>query len=104
MSSLTRTSKRLRAFGEMRRSLPSFEMQKPRNAHSSRRATALLDSFTFKRRFEVRKILEEIRREFPGDEMMQQIHFSKQIHYYETKELSPEEKIRYFGGNPRKKV
>ncbi len=36
--------------------------------------------------------------------MMQQIHFSKQIHYYETKELSPEEKIRYFGGNPRKKV
>ncbi len=51
-----------------------------------------------------KKILEEVRREFPGDEMMQEIDISRQIHYYETKELSPEEKIRYFGGTPRKKV
>lgn len=51
-----------------------------------------------------RKILEEVRREFPGDEMMQEIHFSRQMHYYETKDLSTEKKIRYFGGNPKKTV
>lgn len=51
-----------------------------------------------------KKILEEVRLEFPGDEMMQEIHFSRQVHYYETKDLPAEEKIRYFGGNPKKKV
>ena len=51
-----------------------------------------------------KKILEDVRREFPGDEMMQEIHFSRQIHYYETKDLPSEEKIRYFGGNPKRKV
>lgn len=51
-----------------------------------------------------REIREEVEREFPGDEMMQEIHFSRQIHFYETKDLSDEAKIRYFGGSRRKKA
>lgn len=51
-----------------------------------------------------KKILEDVRSEFPGDEMMQEIHLSRQIHYYKTKDLSNAEKIRYFGGNPKRKV
>src|SRR5204862_1380023 len=38
-----------RAFGAMRRSLPSFEMLNPRNLRSSGRATALFASLTFSR-------------------------------------------------------
>src|SRR6185295_13128813 len=44
-----------RAFGAMRRSLPSFEMLNPRNLRSSGRATALFASLTFSRSFWVRK-------------------------------------------------
>src|SRR6266850_6721898 len=43
-----------RAFGAMRRSLPSFEMLNPRNLRSSGRATALFASLTFSRSFWVR--------------------------------------------------
>ena len=43
-----------------------------------------------------KKILEDVKQEFPGDEMMQEIHYIRQIHYYETKDLSSEEQIRYF--------
>ena len=51
-----------------------------------------------------KEILEDVQREFPGDEMMQELHFSRQIHYYETKDLSEEEKIRYLGGSKKKKA
>jgi hypothetical protein len=51
-----------------------------------------------------KKILEEVHSEFPGDEMMQEIHFARQVHYYETKDLSTEDRISYFGGNPKKKA
>jgi hypothetical protein len=50
------------------------------------------------------RIRAEVNREFPGDEMMQDIHLARQIHYYETKDLSLEEKIRYYGGSNSKKV
>ena len=42
------------------------------------------------------RIREEVRKEFPNDEMMQDIHFVQQVHYYETKDLSPEEQIQYY--------
>ena len=42
------------------------------------------------------RIREEVRREFPDDEMMQEIHFVQQLHFYETKNLSPQEQIQYF--------
>ena len=43
----------------MRRSLPSFEMVKPRNFRSSGRATALFASLTFSRSFVVKNRLTE---------------------------------------------
>ena len=42
------------------------------------------------------RIREEVRKVFPNDEMMQEIHFVQQVHFYETKDLSPGEQIRYF--------
>lgn len=42
------------------------------------------------------RIREEVRAEFPHDEMMQEIHFVQQVHYFETKDLCPEDQIRYF--------
>ena len=44
----------------MRRSLPSFEMLKPRNLRSSGRAIALLASLTFSRSFLIRNRLTEV--------------------------------------------
>ncbi len=48
------------------------------------------------------KIWEDVRNEFPGDEMMQQIHFVRQLHYFQTQDLSVEERIRFFGGSAPK--
>ena len=42
------------------------------------------------------RIRREVREEFPHDEMMQEIHFVQQMHYFETKDLRPEDQIRYF--------
>lgn len=48
------------------------------------------------------KIWEDVRKEFPNDEMMQQIHFVRQMHYLQTKDLPLEERIRFFGGSTQK--
>ena len=48
------------------------------------------------------RIREEVREEFPYDEMMQEIHFVQQVHYFETKDLCPEDLIRYFKRSPQK--
>src|SRR5258705_202914 len=50
----------LRAFGAMRRSLPSFEMLKPRNLRSFRRDTAPFSSLNVSRRFAGRTVECEI--------------------------------------------
>ncbi|MCE2435380.1 MAG: hypothetical protein J4F29_21035 [Candidatus Latescibacteria bacterium] len=42
------------------------------------------------------KIWEDVRKEFPNDEMMQEIHFIRQVHYLQTKDLSMEERLRFF--------
>ena len=42
------------------------------------------------------RIREEVRKEFPNDEMMQEIHFVQQVHFFETKGLSPVEQIQYY--------
>ena len=50
------------------------------------------------------RIREEVRKEFPNDEMMQEIHFVQQVHYFETKDLSPRDQIRYFKRSRRKQT
>ena len=48
------------------------------------------------------KIWEEVRKEFPNDEMMQELHFVRQVHYQQTKEMSLGERLRFCGGERRK--
>ena len=42
------------------------------------------------------KLWEEVREEFPGDEMMQEIHFIRLLHYHQTKGMSAEERISFY--------
>lgn len=42
------------------------------------------------------QLWEEVRREFPDDEMMQQIHYVRLIHYRQTVGLAPQERIQFF--------
>jgi len=41
-------------------------------------------------------LLEEVRKEFPDDEMMKEIHYSRLLHYFQTKDLPPQERIKFF--------
>ncbi len=50
------------------------------------------------------RIREEVRKEFPNDEMMQDVHFVQQVHYFETKDLSPEDQLRYFKRSSQKQT
>ena len=45
---------------------------------------------------EQEKIWEDVRKEFPNDEMMQEIHFIRQVHYLQTKDSSIEERLCFF--------
>ena len=44
------------------------------------------------------KIWADVCEEFPDDEVIQEIHFVRQVHYLQTKDLSVEERLRYFRG------
>ena len=48
------------------------------------------------------KIWEEVRKEFANDEMMQELHFIRQVHYQQTKDMSLDERLRFYGGERRK--
>jgi len=41
-------------------------------------------------------ILESVRREFPGDEMMQELHYIRRLHQLETEGMSAAEEIAYY--------
>ncbi|MEK7395913.1 MAG: hypothetical protein AAB116_03140 [Candidatus Poribacteria bacterium] len=43
-----------------------------------------------------KQIWKEVKEEFPDDEMMQEIHYVRLLHYYQTLDLSPEEYIKFF--------
>ncbi len=45
---------------------------------------------------EKEKLWEEVRKEFPDDEMMQQIHYVRLLHHRQTEGLSSQERIKFF--------
>ena len=48
------------------------------------------------------RIWKDVRKEFPNDEMMQEIHFIRQVHYLQTKDSSMEERLRFFESSIQK--
>ena len=51
---------------------------------------------------ERKKLWEEVRKEFPDDEMMQQIHYVRLIHHCQTKDLSPQKVVQFFENSYKK--
>lgn len=51
---------------------------------------------------EKEELWKEVRKEFPHDEMMQEIHYVRLLHHHQTKELSPQELIRFFESSGKK--
>ena len=51
---------------------------------------------------EKEKIWKEVRKEFPNDEMMQELHFVRQVHYLQTKEMSLDERLHFYSGERQK--
>lgn len=43
-----------------------------------------------------KEIWMEVKKEFPDDEMMQEIHYVRLLHYYQTKDLSPQEEVDFY--------
>ena len=53
---------------------------------------------------EKQALWEEVRQEFPDDETMQQVHYVRLLHYYQTKEMTPEEKVLFYTQTRDKKI
>lgn len=45
---------------------------------------------------EKQQLLEEAQQEFPDDEVMQEVHYVRLLHYSQTRDLSSEERVRFF--------
>ena len=45
---------------------------------------------------EKQQLAEEVRKEFPDDQVMQEVHYVRLLHYCQTKALSSEERVRFF--------
>ncbi|MEQ8168634.1 MAG: hypothetical protein ABRQ38_07030 [Candidatus Eremiobacterota bacterium] len=45
---------------------------------------------------EKQQIWKEVKEDFPDDEMMQEIHYTRMKLYFLTKDLSSEERIKFF--------
>ena len=44
------------------------------------------------------RIWEDVRKEFPEDEVMQQVHYVRQLHQLQTSTMEPVELLRFYGG------
>ncbi len=51
---------------------------------------------------EKEELWREVREEFRDDEMMQQIHYVRLLHYRQTKGLSSRERVRFYGYSAQK--
>ncbi len=45
---------------------------------------------------EKKMIWKEILSEFPDDKTMQEVHYVRLLHYYQTKGMTPKERISFF--------
>lgn len=51
---------------------------------------------------EKKRILEEVKKEFPNDRVMQEIHYSRQLRVFELRGLPLEDRLRYLLRKPAK--
>jgi hypothetical protein len=42
------------------------------------------------------RLWDEVRAEFPDDDVMQQVHYVRLLHYHQLKELPPEEQLYFW--------
>lgn len=42
------------------------------------------------------RLWDEVRKEFPGDEMMQEVHYVRLLHYHQSRDLPPRERIDFY--------
>ena len=53
---------------------------------------------------EKKRLWDEVKKEFPDDEMMQQIHYIRLLHYYQTQEMSSQERVKFYNSVLEKNV
>ena len=53
---------------------------------------------------EKQAIWEEARQEFPDDDTMQQVHYVRLLHYYQTEGMTPAEKLKFYSQARDKKI
>ncbi len=51
---------------------------------------------------EKKMIWKEILAEFPDDKTMQEVHYVRLLHYYQTKGMTPKERIFFFSNTQEK--
>jgi hypothetical protein len=52
---------------------------------------------------EKEQIWEEVRKEFPDDTVMQEVHYVRLLHYHQLNGLSASERVRFFA-HPRRRA
>jgi len=53
---------------------------------------------------EKQAIWDEVRQEFPNDETMQQVHYVRLLHYYQTQGMTAEQKKAFYQQTRDKKI
>ena len=53
---------------------------------------------------EKNEILEEVRKEFPDDVVMQQVHYVRLLHFRQMEGMTPSERLRFYQRPKRRKI